>query len=156
MFGITLRFFLLDKALSLDWNWSKTPLDLPVINHNSNCLTFRLMIVKILNKAGCLIPKGEILYGKGINNMEAINWKPDHILTNILTKFANDHGKSPEVIITEAVRKYLNIQNTEHPHTKCDPLIGLFSGPEDLSKKSEDILHENIKNKSGWTWKEKS
>jgi hypothetical protein len=87
--------------------------------------------------------------------MEAINWKPDHILTDILTRFANDRGKSPEAIITEAVRKYLTIQHTEYPHAKCDPLIGLFSGPEDLSEKSEGILHENINIKSGWTWKEK-
>jgi hypothetical protein len=34
----------------------------------------------------------------------------------------------------------------------CDVLIGLFDGPADLATKSEEILQQNVANKSGWTW----
>lgn len=35
-----------------------------------------------------------------------------------------------------------------------DPLVGLFSGVTDLATNSEDILEQEITEKSGWTWKE--
>ncbi len=35
-----------------------------------------------------------------------------------------------------------------------DPLIGLFSGARDLSKRSEEILQEAVRDRSGLTWKE--
>ena len=35
-----------------------------------------------------------------------------------------------------------------------DPLIGLFAGSPDLATKSEEILQQEITEKSGWTWKE--
>ncbi len=36
-----------------------------------------------------------------------------------------------------------------------DPLVGLFAGPADLSERAEELLHQEITRKSGWTWKEK-
>ncbi|MDJ1177537.1 hypothetical protein PJF56_01545 [Roseofilum sp. BLCC_M91] len=35
-----------------------------------------------------------------------------------------------------------------------DPMIGLFSGSPDLSTRCEEILHQEIKTTSGFTWKE--
>ena len=35
-----------------------------------------------------------------------------------------------------------------------DPLVGMFAGSPDLATKSETILQEEIREKSGWTWKE--
>ena len=35
-----------------------------------------------------------------------------------------------------------------------DSLIGLFAGSRDLSERSEEILREEIRTKSGLTWKE--
>ena len=35
-----------------------------------------------------------------------------------------------------------------------DPLVGLFAGATDLATYSEDILQQEITEKSGWTWKE--
>ncbi|MFN6516684.1 MAG: hypothetical protein RMY29_019560 [Nostoc sp. CreGUA01] len=34
-----------------------------------------------------------------------------------------------------------------------DPLIGLFAATPDLAANSEDILQQEITEKSGWTWK---
>jgi hypothetical protein len=38
---------------------------------------------------------------------------------------------------------------------ESDPLIGLFRGSPDLATQSEKILQQEIKENSGWTWKEK-
>ncbi len=35
-----------------------------------------------------------------------------------------------------------------------DPLVGLFAGSDDLSERSEEILHQEIRKRSGLTWKE--
>lgn len=35
-----------------------------------------------------------------------------------------------------------------------DPMIGFYSGSPDLSTRCEDILHQEIKTTSGFTWKE--
>jgi hypothetical protein len=85
--------------------------------------------------------------------MYAINWKPNQMVTDILVKVAEERRQSPEAIITEAVMKYLDLQYAEHSDAEDDPLIGLFSGTEDLSEKSENILQEEITWESGWTWK---
>jgi len=37
-----------------------------------------------------------------------------------------------------------------------DPLIGLFAGSPDLATNSEEILQEEITDKSGWTYKKVS
>ena len=38
--------------------------------------------------------------------------------------------------------------------TASDPLIGLFAATPDLAINSEDILQNEVTEKSGWTWKE--
>jgi hypothetical protein len=43
--------------------------------------------------------------------------------------------------------------NPPEPTEAQDPLIGLFSGNSDLGEQSEEILQQDIHNKSGWTWK---
>ena len=35
-----------------------------------------------------------------------------------------------------------------------DNIIGLFSGSPNLAEKSEEILQQEIKDNSGWTWKQ--
>ncbi|MEM9272704.1 MAG: hypothetical protein AAGA80_07035 [Cyanobacteria bacterium P01_F01_bin.143] len=35
-----------------------------------------------------------------------------------------------------------------------DPIIGLFSGSSNLAEQSEEILQQEIKQNSGWTWKQ--
>ncbi|MGF1515542.1 MAG: hypothetical protein ACFB5Z_17840 [Elainellaceae cyanobacterium] len=35
-----------------------------------------------------------------------------------------------------------------------DPLIGLFSGSPELAAQSKDILHQDIRPDSGFSWKE--
>jgi hypothetical protein len=37
-----------------------------------------------------------------------------------------------------------------------DPMIGMFSGPTDLSERAEEILYDDIKSTSGWTQKEEN
>ncbi len=34
-----------------------------------------------------------------------------------------------------------------------DPLIGLFAGARELSRRSEEILQEEVRERSGLTWK---
>jgi hypothetical protein len=36
---------------------------------------------------------------------------------------------------------------------ESDPLIGLFKSSPDLATQSEEILHQEIQEESGWTWK---
>jgi len=47
-----------------------------------------------------------------------------------------------------------NQQQSNEQEVADDPLIGLFTGSPDLASKSEEILLQEITNKSGWTWKE--
>ena len=42
---------------------------------------------------------------------------------------------------------------TEKPRSG-DPMIGFYSGSPSLSTESEEILQQEIKLASGWTWKE--
>ncbi|MBW4434752.1 MAG: ribbon-helix-helix domain-containing protein [Pelatocladus maniniholoensis HA4357-MV3] len=83
------------------------------------------------------------------------NWKPEQILLEKLITLAHQRGQSPESIVNEAVKIYLE---TESPKSNLssdsDPLIGLFASANDLATKSEDILQQEITEKSGWTWKE--
>ncbi|OKH28961.1 hypothetical protein NIES1031_02520 [Chroogloeocystis siderophila 5.2 s.c.1] len=72
-----------------------------------------------------------------------------------VTALARQTGQSPEKIITEAVKQYIEaatIQQTTEP----DPLIGLFSSSSDLATQADDILQQEITQNSGWTWKEPS
>ncbi|MFM6276766.1 MAG: hypothetical protein ACKN9K_00440, partial [Dolichospermum sp.] len=64
-------------------------------------------------------------------------------------------GQSPESIISEAVKSYLENQLLETVNDGVsDPLIGLFAATPNLAINSEDILKNEVTEKSGWTWKE--
>ena len=82
------------------------------------------------------------------------NWKPEQTLLEKVINLASQRGESPESIVSEAVRLYLEIQLLEPADNDVsDPLIGLFAGAPDLATNSEDILQQEITEKSGWTWK---
>ncbi|WP_298919754.1 hypothetical protein [uncultured Nostoc sp.] len=82
------------------------------------------------------------------------NWKPEQTLLEKVTNLASQRGQSPESIVSEAVRLYLETQLLEPvDNAVSDPLIGLFAGTPDLATNSEDILQQEITEKSGWTWK---
>lgn len=86
---------------------------------------------------------------------QILNWQLEQSLIEKVTALARQTGQSPEKIITEAVKQYIEtatIQRTTEP----DPLIGLFSSSADLATQSEDILQQEIAQNSGWTWKEPS
>ena len=65
--------------------------------------------------------------------------------------------QTPDLTVGETVEVF--IITTKYPKNEdnddSDPLIGLFEGSPDLATKSEDMLHQEIKEDSGWTWKEK-
>ncbi len=83
------------------------------------------------------------------------NWNPEQTLLEKLINLASNRGQSPESIMSEAVRSYLEIQSLETVNDAVsDPLIGLFAATPDLAINSEDILQNEVTEKSGWTWKE--
>ena len=51
------------------------------------------------------------------------------------------------------IRQQVVAQKTGSPQTSADPLVGLFCGSPDLATESEEILQQEITEKSGWTWK---
>jgi len=82
------------------------------------------------------------------------NWKPEQTLLEKVINLASQRGESPESIVSEAVRLYLETQLLEPVDTYgSDLLIGLFAEPPDFATNSEDILQQEITEKSGWTWK---
>lgn len=82
------------------------------------------------------------------------NWKLEQTLLEKVINLASQRGQSPESIVSEAVRLYLETQLLETvDNTVSDPLIGLFAGTPDLATNSEDILQQEMTEKSGWTWK---
>lgn len=82
------------------------------------------------------------------------NWNPEHTLLEKVRNLAIQRGQSPESIISEAVRLYIETQLLETvDDAVSDPLIGLFAATPDLAIKSEDILQNEVTEKSGWTWK---
>lgn len=83
---------------------------------------------------------------------QTFNWKPEQPLLEKLTALARQRGESPEAIITEAVKQYLAAATASR--TTNDPLVGLFAGSPDLATQSENILQQEITQRSGWTWKE--
>lgn len=86
---------------------------------------------------------------------QTFNWKPEQPLLEKLIALAHQRGQSPETIISEAVRQYLVTATVKIP-ADSDPLVGLFASSPDLATQSEDILQQEITQKSGWTWKEPS
>ncbi|AFZ29969.1 hypothetical protein ABN584_02640 [Gloeocapsa sp. BRSZ] len=83
------------------------------------------------------------------------NWKPEQSLLEKVIALAQQTGQPPEIIITEAVKQYIETSTIQQA-TEPDPLIGLFSSSADLATQSEAILQQEITQKSGWTWKEPS
>lgn len=82
------------------------------------------------------------------------DWKPEQALVEKLITLARQRGQSPESIVSEAVKQYLETQSPEaNISLDSDPLVGLFSSATDLATNSEDILQQEITEKSGWTWK---
>lgn len=53
------------------------------------------------------------------------------------------------LLVYQAIEKVNPPERTEQE----DPIVGLFSGKSDLAEQSEEILHQDIQNQSGWTWK---
>ena len=75
------------------------------------------------------------------------NWNPEQTLLEKLINLASNRGQSPESIISEAVRSYLEIQSLETVNDAVsDPLIGLFAATPDLAINSEDILQNELSN----------
>ncbi len=64
--------------------------------------------------------------------------------------------QTPELAVGEVVEVFIviKITNTHQDKNESDPLIGLFRGSADLATQSEEILHQEIQENSGWTWKE--
>lgn len=90
-----------------------------------------------------------------------LNWQPELTLIEQILQLAQQRGQSPEAILTEAVRLYLEAQpdpsisnNRSADDRQTDSLIGLFSGSPDLSTQAETILEQEITPQSGWTWKQ--
>jgi hypothetical protein len=57
-------------------------------------------------------------------------------------------------IVSEKQQRFSGGDATRTPEIAVDPLIGLFAGSPDLATKSEEILQQEITEKSGWRWKE--
>ncbi|MEH2278581.1 MAG: hypothetical protein V7K40_28320 [Nostoc sp.] len=78
------------------------------------------------------------------------NWKPEQTLLEKVINLASQRGESPESIVSEAVKLYLETQLLEPvDNYVSDPLIGLFTETPDLPTNSEDILQQEITEKSG-------
>ena len=65
--------------------------------------------------------------------------------------------QTPELAVGEMVEVFIVPSTSENDQDKneSDPPIGLFRGSPDLATQSEKILQQEIKENSGWTWKEK-
>lgn len=85
---------------------------------------------------------------------QILNWQLEQSLLEKVTALARQTGQSPEKIVTEAVKQYIETATIQQT-TESDQLIGLFSSSADLATQSEDILQQEAQN-SGWTWKEPS
>jgi hypothetical protein len=81
------------------------------------------------------------------------DWEPNKRLLDRLTTVARQRGESPESLVTEAVSIFLDTSWPELYEPGSDPLVGLFAGPSDLATRAEEILEQEIDEKSGWTWK---
>jgi len=84
---------------------------------------------------------------------QTFNWKPEQLLMEKLFTLARQRGEPPEAIVTEAVKQYL-AATAKKTTDDSDPLVGLFASSPDLASQSENILQQEITQRSGWTWKE--
>ena len=64
--------------------------------------------------------------------------------------------QTPDLTVGEVVEVIIISQKSKKEDDKdsSDPLIGLFQSSPDLATQSEDILHQEIQENSGWTWKD--
>jgi hypothetical protein len=64
--------------------------------------------------------------------------------------------ETPDLAVGQIVEVFIVTSIPENYQNKneSDPLIGLFRGSPDLATQSEEILQQEIKESSGWTWKE--
>jgi hypothetical protein len=62
---------------------------------------------------------------------------------------------TPELNVGEVVEVLILAKTPQNNQDKneSDPLIGLFKSSPDLATQSEEILHQEIQEESGWTWK---
>lgn len=67
---------------------------------------------------------------------QTFNWKPEQPLLEKVIALARQRGRSPEAIVTEAVRQYL-AATTGKRTTDSDPLVGLFADSPDLATQRE-------------------
>ncbi|MEQ8971454.1 MAG: hypothetical protein RIE73_13800 [Coleofasciculus sp. C1-SOL-03] len=61
--------------------------------------------------------------------------------------------------LSRLIRQQINLSqktpsSIENTNVDSDPLVGLFASTSDLATRSEEILQQEITEKSGWTWKE--
>lgn len=63
------------------------------------------------------------------------NWKPEQTLLEKLITLAHQRGQSPESIVNEAVKLYLETESPKSNVTSdSDPLVGLFATANDRSR----------------------
>ncbi len=58
------------------------------------------------------------------------------------------------IVLRPVTSQIVSEKQQRAPEIAVDPLIGLFAGSPDLATKSEEILQQEITEKSGWAWKE--
>ena len=58
-----------------------------------------------------------------------------------------------EAIVLRPATSQIVSEKQRSAEVTVDPLIGLFAGSPDLATKSEEILQQEITEKSGWIWK---
>ncbi|MFB2982407.1 hypothetical protein [Microseira sp. BLCC-F43] len=58
-----------------------------------------------------------------------------------------------ETIVLRPATLQIVSEKQQTPEIAVDPLIGLFAVSPALATKSEEILQQEITEKSGWTWK---
>jgi hypothetical protein len=67
-------------------------------------------------------------------------------------------GQQTDVLVPIGVWQRLVMGTSPEPREPVaiedDPLVGMFTGPKDLAEKSEEILAQEIRAQSGWSWKE--
>jgi hypothetical protein len=78
---------------------------------------------------------------------------PLHISTQVLPGNKIEI-ETPELAVGQIVEAFI-ISSMPPKKNESDPLIGLFKSSPDLATQSEGILHQEIQEESGWTWKGK-
>ena len=82
---------------------------------------------------------------------QTFTWKPEPMLLKEIMAVALQQSSSPEAVINEAVKHYLELE-TSNQETESDPLVGLFASSPNLATESEEFLQQEI-TQAGWTWK---